>query len=444
MKVVELFAGVGGFRRGLEPSGHEVVWWNQWEPRTSRVQYAFDCYRANFHADEEVDPIHNTDITRLSANWLPNHDLLVGGFPCQDYSVMTSLKRAKGIRGKKGVLWWEIRRILSVKRPNYVLLENVGRLLHSPKKKPGRDFAIMLSCLAGLGYVVEWRTITADQYGYPQRRKRVFIFAARRNSHVGKWMEKNSQSTRFLTRTGFFAPSFPVHDKETSEFADEPLHLDRRLDYITRYYSDGAFLDSGIMVGRKVRQLDLQANSTEADVRLYSVVSMMDAPPKYFLTPAEFEAWKKAKQTRKVHRRTKKNYSYTFAEGPLPCPDRLDRSARTILTNEGSRVPNRTTHVVMDPKQHLPRLLTPEECELLMGFPTGWTSAYPSARQFETPDRWRYFMMGNALVVGLVEKMGKRLTELEKSASEAVQAVQAERASVRAIHIQKGKSRSNR
>src|SRR5699024_5905062 len=104
-------------------------------------------------------------------------DLIVGGFPCQDYSVARSLSGEKGIQGKKGVLFWEIARAIENTHPKYVLLENVDRLLKSPSSQRGRDFAVMLATFQHFDYSVEWRVINAADYGFPQRRRRVFIFA---------------------------------------------------------------------------------------------------------------------------------------------------------------------------------------------------------------------------------------------------------------------------
>ena len=120
-RVCELFAGVGGFRLGLEKSGWEVVYSNQWEPN-NKNQYASDCYLYHFGKDGHS----NIDIAEAKYD-ISQHELLTGGFPCQDYSVAAT--NAKGIKGKKGVLWWEIYYILEKNRPPYILLENVGRML---------------------------------------------------------------------------------------------------------------------------------------------------------------------------------------------------------------------------------------------------------------------------------------------------------------------------
>ena len=141
IKVVELFAGVGGFRLGLDKKNYDIVWSNQWEPSTKK-QHASLVYEARFgkdnHSNEDIN-----EVVMRNVEEVPDHDLLVGGFPCQDYSVATTLHNSKGLKGKKGVLWWAIHRILEKKKhkPRYLLLETVDRLLKSPANQRGRDFA---------------------------------------------------------------------------------------------------------------------------------------------------------------------------------------------------------------------------------------------------------------------------------------------------------------
>ena len=111
---------------------------------------------------------------------MPDHDLLVGGFPCQDYSVAHT--GAQSIEGKKGVLWWSINDIIRAHHPRFILLENLDRLLKSPAKQRGRDFGIILRCLEDEGYLAEWRVINAAEYGNAQRRRRTFIFAVKKET----------------------------------------------------------------------------------------------------------------------------------------------------------------------------------------------------------------------------------------------------------------------
>lgn len=176
--VCELFAGVGGFRIGLEESdpNWNTVWANQWEPGR-KSQYAYDCYVSHFGKNKNYI---NEDIASIDKEDIPDHNLLVGGFPCQDYSVART--GAKGMEGKKGVLWWQIRDVLETKSPKFVLLENVDRLLKSPASQRGRDFGVILACFNDLGYAVEWRVINAADYGFGQRRRRTFIFACKNDT----------------------------------------------------------------------------------------------------------------------------------------------------------------------------------------------------------------------------------------------------------------------
>ena len=208
VRVIELFAGVGGFRVGLDradSSFFKTIWANQWEPAT-KVQHAAMVYEKNFGSGSVV----NDDINLVKTEDIPDHDMLVGGFPCQDYSVATTLSNSKGIEGKKGVLWWSIYRILKEKgenRPAIVFLENVDRLLLSPAKQRGRDFAIILECLNELGYIVEWRIINAAEYAMPQKRRRTYIVGFRKDGIIAQGFTKPDD---WVFRSGVFAKAFPV------------------------------------------------------------------------------------------------------------------------------------------------------------------------------------------------------------------------------------------
>ena len=196
IKMAELFAGVGGFREAVEHSSlknhFEVSWSNQWEPSESAKygdkQNANRVYVAKFGKEGHyTDDIHLvTDSEKKLPKDITVIQMLVGGFPCQDYSVAKPKNAAKGIRGPKGVLWWSIERILRDVRPNYVLLENVDRLINSPSANRGRDFAVILKGLDSLDYIVEWRIVNAADYGFPQKRRRIFILAYQKDSPAAK------------------------------------------------------------------------------------------------------------------------------------------------------------------------------------------------------------------------------------------------------------------
>ena len=403
IRIVELFAGVGGFRVGLEAASprFKTIWANQWEPGQAG-QWAYKCYVANFQKGRSKANCSNEDIATV-IDQVPEHDLLVGGFPCQDYSVAST--GARGIEGKKGVLWWSINSIIRLRHPKFVLLENVDRLLKSPASQRGRDFGIILRCLHDEGYAVEWRVINAADYGETQRRRRTFIFAAREHSRFYNRLSRlnlQKNASLWLREKGFFAPAFPV-DKE---FASLPKTADLEdyedlLDMTERFTFN--FYNAGIMVNGKIYSQELTPEFIDPRP-LSALVERGDVDKRYFITGDKLKKWEYMKGAKKIQRQSKTTgFEYTFSEGPIAFPDPLDRPARTMLTSEGTA--NRSTHVSLDPKTGKLRILTPLECERINGFPDNWTDT-------GMPERQRYFIMGNALVVPLITKMGERLLKI--------------------------------
>ena len=417
-RVCELFAGVGGFRVGLErlESGWETVWFSQWEPGKTK-QWAHECYVRHFgdSPDANGDYCTGIDIGDVDKRLVPDHDLLVGGFPCQDYSVAHPLSSSQGIEGVKGVLWWQIRDVLIVKRPPFVLLENVDRLLRSPADQRGRDFGIMLTCLAQLGYTAEWRVVNAADYGAAQRRRRTFIFAYQADTSYARSMEQ-VDARALIEREGFMATAFPVEDgivmKDTTlDFTDVSandrvqlylegtLESDDDLINATRSFKYD-FKNAGYMKAGTVYTAEVTPKY-EAPLTLYDVAER-GADEKYYITGDKLAKWVYLKGAKKIDRTSKSGHSYKFSEGPIAFPDPLDRPARTMLTSESTL--NRSTHIISDPATGRLRTLTPVEAERLQGFPDGWTEGMP--------ERMRYFCMGNALVVPMITRMGRVLDNI--------------------------------
>jgi DNA (cytosine-5)-methyltransferase 1 len=405
--VAELFAGVGGFRLALEKSGWETIWANQWEPAT-KVQYAADCYTTHF-PDQLKNSYFNQDIAEVTSALeeskivIPDHTLLVGGFPCQDYSVATT--QAKGMLGKKGVLWWQIEKIIQVKKPAYVLLENVDRLLVSPSKQRGRDMGILLACLRDLGYAVEWRVINAADYGFPQKRRRVFIFASRSNTKIAKQIKENGLSHTWLQSKGFFASEFPVEQSATS--AGAAVEFKESLQAISDGFSFH-FSNAGVMVNGSL--YTLKVNPADKKVTTLKSILQDTVDDGYFVLDSDIikaKGWQYVKGAKKEYRTAKTGHAYHYTEGAIPFPEKLDSPSRTILTGEGNQNPNRSTHLILDPKINKYRTITPIEVERLNGFPDDWTNT-------GMPRSKRYFCMGNALVVGVVERLGQRLKDIVK------------------------------
>ena len=403
MNVMELFAGVGGFRLGLERSDKEyfnTVYMNQWEPGV-KTQGAFNCYKDNFKSGV----MSNEDIGKVDEKSFENMniDLIVGGFPCQDYSVAKSTKGKQGIEGKKGVLFWDIVRLVREIKPKNILLENVDRLLITPAEQRGRDFAIMLASFRDLGYYVEWRVIDASHYGGDQSRKRVFIYAVKEGEYFADKLKKD-EPYKSIYEGGFFSPMFSVMDTIV------PLKLKgKELGKDIVEISDtfkGNFKNAGIMVDGKyytVRVKTKRKNRGKLENVLEEEVS-----DKYYLTEDEIKRFKYLRGKKEIERVTSEGFKYLYKEGKMSEVDKLHKPSRTILTSEGTV--NRTTHIIKDNKGI--RYLTPLECERLNNFPDNWTEGIP--------ERMRYFTMGNALDVNLIERMGKRLKEISQIEVERV------------------------
>ena len=402
INVVELFAGVGGFRLGLEQTNHQIFdvnWANQWEP-SRKVQHAFDCYNKRFSTGKHI----NRDIAEVSDMEMAqtNADMIVGGFPCQDYSVARTLNGELGIEGKKGVLFWQIIRFVQNTYPKYLLLENVDRLLKSPSNQRGRDFAVMLSTLNELGYDVEWRVINAADYGNAQRRRRVFIFGYRQDLNYSNQMSEELLE-EIIFKKGMFAQAFPIENKPNKNRVAQTKIWSNIVEVSDNFKFQ--FYNSGIMRNGKILTIDTIPIYEKA--RTLQEIIEDNVDDNYSLSKAQIEKFRYLRGPKKIKRTTKEGHEYYFSEGGMSETDSLDLPARTMLTSEGSV--NRSTHFLNVNNNY--RTLTPIEAERLNGFPDNWTDTMP--------DRMRFFCMGNALVVPVITRIGNQIEKIENMNGES-------------------------
>lgn len=397
--ICELFAGVGGFRLGFDRlnSGWKTTWFSQWEPG-AKTQWAHDCYVKHFGDSPDLLGEYHTgeDIADVKKENIPDHTLLVGGFPCQDYSVAHTLASSKGIEGKKGVLWWQIRDTMIAKKPPFCIFENVDRLLKSPAKQRGRDFGMILACLNELGYSAEWRVINAATYGAAQRRRRTFIFAYKNDTEFGKAQYGKTVQDILLTE-GMMAKAFPISEIISSKETSLSTDLVDVSDHFAFDFRQAGFMTEGNIFTADVSEIEEQPI-------LLGDILVRDADEQFFITDDERMAkWVYLKGAKKIPRKSANGHEYIFSEGPIAFPDPWDRPSRTMLTSESTL--NRSTHVVADPRTGKLRILTPVEAERLQGFDDYWTDT-------GMPQRMRFFCMGNALVVPMITRMGKVLDHI--------------------------------
>lgn len=441
LRVMELFAGVGGFRQGLQVVKDDmtnpcfdVVWSNQYEPGC-KSQHAAHVYKTRWGDAGFVnrdlfavldDAKAMADIDALAP------DMLVGGFPCQDYSVARPSNRSEGLQGKKGVLWWAIYRMLQARLQagtplKYLLLENVDRLINSPTSCRGRDFAIILATLQSLGYAVEWRVVNSADYGFAQRRKRVFIIAYHASTGAFQNVQKHLSTANpqsWLTDAGTLGQALPAVLKPSASMTNFPLPADVLAAQTGYTLNKGKtrFKSAGICIGGEVRTGDVQAVSISdctryvgqcAPMTLGDVVGATSSvPPAFFIDEATLPRWQYLKGAKAIERLSSAGFKYTFAEGAMAFPDALDKASRTIITSEGGTAASRSKHVVRDAKGRLRRLV-PEELEELTGFPRGFTDGCGLS------DARRAFLMGNALVTGIIGLIGAALLERHAAACSA-------------------------
>lgn len=420
IKVVELFAGVGGFRLGLEgwngksassrytqelQSFYKVVWSNQWEPSTI-TQHASLVYENRFGKASHT----NKDIAQVDISEIPDHDLLVGGFPCQDYSVATTLKNSKGLIGKKGVLWWSIHKIISEKqnKPKYLILENVDRLLISPSGQRGRDFAIILQSLNKLGYAVEWRVINAADFGMPQRRRRIFILAYLKGTNIYENIKVISP-VEWILEEGTLAEAFPI----TSENSLFPKEFELKGDVVSisenfnKSGTTGLLENTGLMINGLITTLKTKPNYDGKFMILKDLIQNGEVTSEFYIDKNELDKWIYLKGPKKEMRTNAQGFEYNYSEGGMIFPDSLDKPSRTIITGEGGKSPSRFKHVIETSKGY--RRLSPIELERLNMFPDNHTKLEGVS------DTKRAFFMGNALVVGIIEKVGIALKQKIKN-----------------------------
>ena len=533
IRVIELFAGVGGFRIGLERASDQfkTVWSSQWEPSTKK-QDASEVYVSRFGSEGHS----NEDVCKVNVNQIPDADMVVGGFPCltgdtlvwtdrgqiplqtvvvgdkvlshdksyqkvtkifdqgvkkvyrltldsgltivatgnhrfatfnmewltvdeikssnvdvylscldaeqvpyfdkvvkvedsgdaqvydieventhtfiannlvthncQDYSVASTLNRSGGIEGKKGVLWWEIYRILkdSEHKPSYCIFENVDRLLKSPAKQRGRDFAIILASLANLGYDVEWRVINAADYGMPQRRRRTYMVAYKNDGELASKI--HSQEPETVIYAGVIGSAFKSKKSEKAKL--NKFTLDEDLVKVSDEFNKGKktspFFTAGVLRVHEVTTTDVEPVYDGPRITLGDVlVDEKDVPEEFFIDEKSLPRWQYLKGGKSEKRVTAEGFEYNYTEGPMAFPDSPEKPSRTIITGEGGTAPSRFKHVVLTPSGRYRRLM-PIELERLNMFPDNHTEGVNSTK--------RAFLMGNALVTGIVSKIGRSL-----------------------------------
>ena len=207
IRFFDMFAGIGGFRSGLEAiGGFECVGYCEIDP------YARIAYEALY--DTRGEKFYE-DATKIIPKQLPDFDLICGGFPCQSFSIAGA---RRGFEDMRGTLFFEIARIAAVKRPKYLYLENVPGLLNHDK---GGTFKVILSTLDELGYDVAWQVLNSKNFGVPQERKRVMLVGFLREKCAGEVLSFTQTSDAALIQRKLFTGNESLLTKGCEYHTDE-------------------------------------------------------------------------------------------------------------------------------------------------------------------------------------------------------------------------------
>lgn len=401
MKYIDLFAGIGGFRLGIEKAGESLQRTERrgvrlsrdksnieggdneqpetWRDRKLKQSENFECvytneydkYAAQIYEKNFGGTVDTRDITTIPTSDIPDHDFLVGGFPCQAFSIAG--KRG-GFDDTRGTLFFDIARILKAKQPRLLLLENVKGLLSHDN---GRTFKTIISTLDELGYDLQWQVLNSKNFGVPQNRERVFIIGHLRG-------EPRPQV-------------FPIRESDSPSIPEEGYSSGKG--QRIRGSDISAAIDANYHKGQgSTRQMiqsymihNVYGGFGEKKVREFHDYSPTIRTPKggghLPMVAMKWQRTEKGRQARRESQKQGRDYT-PFSDGHRELAP-SDRGAVGALTSQAIAKDSLIGNEMQI------RRLTPVECERLQGFPDGFTEG--------VSDTQRYKTLGNAVTVNVIE-----------------------------------------
>ena len=402
MKFLDLFAGIGGFRLGMESAGHKCVGFCEID------KFARASYKAIHNTEGEVEMHDITTVSDEFIRGIGSIDVICGGFPCQAFSIAG---KRKGFEDTRGTLFFEIARFASILRPRYLFLENVKGLLNHER---GATFETILRALDELGYDVEWQVLNSKDY-VPQNRERVFIIGHLRGERTrkvfpfarddGSLVELQRQQSSVNTITARYGEaagvwSYVIESKQQKQVAIPVLMPDR----IEKRQNGRRFKDDGdemftltaqdrhgiIVAGKLPGNHDQNSRVYNADGLAPTLSTMQGGgqEPKILIKEATTKGYAEALPGDSV------NISHPNSETRR---GRVGKGiANTLLTGEEQAVVTENYRI---------RKLTPRECWRLQGF-TDW--AFDQAKEVNS-DSQLYKQAGNSVTVPVIADIAKRL-----------------------------------
>jgi DNA (cytosine-5)-methyltransferase 1 len=403
MRFIELFAGIGGFRLGLEQAGHKCVYTNEWLKKPASI------YEKQFG-----DKPDTRDIISIRGNELPEADLICGGFPCATFSV-AGKRQGFSLEDTRGTLCFEMFRLAKERKVPYILFENVKGLLNHDK---GRTLRIMLAALDELGYDTQWEVLDSQNFGVPQHRERIFVIGHLRGTSrpqvfpIGRPSTEDDESNKReqKTRQGLFSNISPTLDAHYSKGGASRQYVTQwRRGYFRDYKSDGSpTLTANMGTG---------GHNVPFIKKRVKFVGALGKPRK--------NSKEKDKHLSRAYSQSKRVFSANGVSPTLSGTERSGRynvSVKAVITPDRKNKKQNGRRMKEDGEPSFTlgaqdrhgvalgtqiRKLTPLECERLQGLPDNFTKYYADGSLVSNSER--YERCGRTVTIPVIKAIGDKL-----------------------------------